>query len=50
MNIMNHKSALRNLTMAMMIIPISFIANIVRVCILVLVVAGPGLQWAHFNG
>lgn len=37
MNIMNHKSALRNLTMAMMIIPISFIANIVRVCILVLV-------------
>lgn len=37
MNIMNHKSALRNLTMALMIVPISFVANIVRVCILVLV-------------
>lgn len=37
MNIMNYKSVLRNLIMAMMIVPISFIANIVRVCILVLV-------------
>lgn len=37
MNIMNYKSAARNLMMAVMIIPISFVANIVRVCILVLV-------------
>lgn len=37
MNIMDHKSALRNLLMAVMIVPISFVANIVRVCILVLV-------------
>lgn len=37
MNIMNYKSAVRNLFMAVMIIPISFVANIVRVCILVLV-------------
>ncbi|WP_422012406.1 exosortase B [Roseateles sp.] len=37
MNIMNYKSAARNVLMAVMIIPISFAANIVRVCILVLV-------------
>ncbi len=37
MNIMNYKSAARNLLMAVMIVPISFVANIVRVCILVLV-------------
>lgn len=37
MNIMNYKSAARNLMMAVMIVPISFVANIVRVCILVLV-------------
>lgn len=37
MNIMNYKSALRNVLMAIMIVPISFVANIVRVCILVLV-------------
>ncbi len=37
MNIMNYKSALRNVAMAIMIVPISFLANIVRVCILVLV-------------
>jgi len=37
MNIMNYKSPLRNLAMAVMIVPISFMANIVRVCILVLV-------------
>lgn len=37
MNIMNYKSATRNLLMALMIVPISFVANIVRVCILVLV-------------
>jgi exosortase B len=37
MNIMNYTSAARNLVMALMIIPISFVANIVRVCILVLV-------------
>lgn len=37
MNIMNYKSALRNVLMAVMIVPISFVANIVRVCILVLV-------------
>lgn len=37
MNIMNYQSALRNVLMAIMIVPISFVANIVRVCILVLV-------------
>lgn len=37
MNIMNYKSPLRNVLMAIMIVPISFVANIVRVCILVLV-------------
>lgn len=37
MNIMNYKSAVRNVLMAIMIVPISFVANIVRVCILVLV-------------
>lgn len=37
MNIMNYQSALRNIAMAVMIVPISFVANIVRVCILVLV-------------
>lgn len=37
MNIMNYQSAARNLLMALAIVPISFVANIVRVCILVLV-------------
>ncbi|MEF7616501.1 exosortase B [Aquincola sp. MAHUQ-54] len=37
MNLMNYKSALRNVILATLIIPISFVANIVRVIILVLV-------------
>lgn len=37
MNIMSYQSVLRNAAMALMIVPISFVANIVRVCILVLV-------------
>lgn len=37
MNIVGHTSRLRNLVLALLIIPISFCANVVRVCILVLV-------------
>jgi len=37
MNIMQYTSAARNITLAILIIPISFIANVVRVMILVLV-------------
>lgn len=37
MNIMNYKAAARNIALAVLIVPISFVANIVRVCILVLV-------------
>lgn len=37
MNLMNYKSAARNVALAILIIPISFIANIIRVMILVLV-------------
>ena len=37
MNLMNYKSATRNVLLAILIIPVSFIANIVRVMILVLV-------------
>jgi exosortase len=37
MNLMNYKSAVRNVALAILIIPISFIANIIRVMILVLV-------------
>ena|SRR6218665_294891 len=37
MNLMNYKSALRNVALAILIIPISFVANIIRVMILVLV-------------
>jgi len=37
MNLMNYKSAARNITLAALLIPISFCANIVRVMILVLV-------------
>lgn len=37
MNLMNYASVARNVTLAVLIIPISFIANIVRVMILVLV-------------
>ncbi len=37
MNIMKYTSAARNITLAILIIPISFIANVVRVMILVLV-------------
>lgn len=37
MNIMNYSSWARNVAMATLIVPISFVANIVRVCILVLV-------------
>ncbi len=37
MNLMHYKSAARNITLAILIIPISFVANIVRVMILVLV-------------
>ena len=37
MNLMNYKNALRNAVLAVLIIPISFAANIVRVIILVLV-------------
>lgn len=37
MNIMAYTSKARNLVMAIAIVPISFVANIVRVCILVLV-------------
>ncbi len=37
MNLMQYKSAVRNVTLAVLIVPIAFIANIVRVMILVLV-------------
>lgn len=37
MNLMNYKSVARNVTLAILIIPIAFVANIVRVMILVLV-------------
>ncbi|MEO3693379.1 exosortase B [Roseateles paludis] len=37
MNVMSYASKARNLAMAIAIVPISFVANIVRVCILVLV-------------
>ena len=37
MNLMQHTNALRNVTLAILIVPISFIANVVRVMILVLV-------------
>jgi exosortase/archaeosortase family protein len=37
MNLMRYTSAARNITLALLIIPISFAANIVRVMILVLV-------------
>jgi len=37
MNLMQYKSAVRNVALAILIVPISFVANIVRVCILVLV-------------
>ncbi|MCV2370147.1 exosortase B [Paucibacter oligotrophus] len=37
MNLMNYKSAARNVALAVLIIPISFVANIIRVMILVLV-------------
>lgn len=37
MNLMNYKSAARNITLATLLIPIAFAANIVRVLILVLV-------------
>jgi exosortase B len=37
MNIMNYKSRVRNILLAAMIVPISFVSNVVRVLILVLV-------------
>jgi exosortase B len=37
MNLMNYTSAARNLALALLLVPISFVANIVRVVILVLV-------------
>ena len=37
MNLMNYKSVARNVTLALLLIPISFMANIIRVMILVLV-------------
>jgi len=37
MNLMNYKSAGRNITLAILLVPISFCANIVRVMILVMV-------------
>lgn len=37
MNLMNYKSVARNVTLAILVIPISFVANIIRVMILVLV-------------
>ncbi len=37
MNLMNYKSISRNITLAILVIPIAFLANIVRVMILVLV-------------
>ena len=37
MNIMNYKSATRNILLAILIIPTSFVANVVRVMVLVLV-------------
>lgn len=37
MNLMNHTSIKRNVTLAILIIPIAFIANIIRVMILILV-------------
>ncbi|MCL6262739.1 exosortase B [Craterilacuibacter sp. RT1T] len=37
LNIVRHSSLLRNVGLAILIIPISFVANVVRVCILILV-------------
>jgi exosortase B len=37
MNLMNYKSMARNVTLAVLVIPIAFVANIIRVMILVLV-------------
>jgi exosortase/archaeosortase family protein len=37
MNLMNYTSVARNVALALLLVPISFAANIVRVCILVLV-------------
>jgi exosortase B len=37
MNLMNYQSVARNVTLAILIIPISFVANVIRVMILVLV-------------
>jgi exosortase B len=37
LNLMNHTSVVRNVTLAIAIVPISFVANVVRVCVLVLV-------------
>lgn len=37
MNLMRYTSAARNITLAVLLVPIAFFANIVRVCILVLV-------------
>lgn len=37
LNIVRHSSLLRNVGLAILIIPISFVANVVRVCVLILV-------------
>ncbi|HET9644475.1 MAG TPA: exosortase B [Burkholderiaceae bacterium] len=37
LNVMGHTSKLRNLLLAILIIPVSFCANVVRVCLLVLI-------------
>lgn len=37
MNLIRHESALRNITLAILIVPISFTANVIRVCTLALI-------------
>jgi exosortase/archaeosortase family protein len=37
LNVVQHSSLLRNITLAILIIPISFTANVIRVCALILI-------------
>ncbi len=37
LNVVRHESALRNVALAVLIVPISFVSNVVRVCVLALV-------------
>ena len=37
LNVVRYSSALRNVTLALLIVPISFTANVIRVCVLALI-------------